>query len=154
MGVEAVVQIGTELGGPNFQTKLPILSTPGLEFLEFIIAASMVRESGGWERFQFQTTCSVYPLSNLLAKNFLFFFGKNARPMISKKLQNVIGNRAMDKILVHILGLKNDPCRNSHTCKGLYSKQRDLGKFASPSYCLFGVVFKFGVFLRETIRFI
>ena len=77
MEIEAVVQIGTELGGPNFHTKLLILSTPGLEFLEFIIAASMVRESRGWERFQFQTTCLQYPLSNPQTKKVLpFFFAK------------------------------------------------------------------------------
>ena len=71
--------------------------------------------------------------------------------MMSKKLQNIIGISAMDGILVNNFGLKNNPCRSGHTCKGLDSKQRDLGKFASPSNSLFCVVFEFRVFLREAI---
>ena len=70
---------------------------------------------------------------------------------MSKKLQKIIGINAMDEILVSNLGLENNPCRSGHTCKGLNSKQRDLGKFASPSNGLFCVVFEFLVFLRETI---
>ena len=71
--------------------------------------------------------------------------------MVSEKLQNIIGIRVMDEIVINNLGLENDPCCSSHTCKGLHSKQRDLGKFASPSNGLFGVVFEFRVFLGETI---
>ena len=74
--------------------------------------------------------------------------------MVSKELKNIIGIRAIDKTVVIILGLKNDPCCSGHTNKSSNSKQRDLGKFASPRNGLFSVTFEFGLFLRETIWFV
>ena len=60
----------------------------------------------------------------------------------------------MDKIVVIILGLKDDPGCRGHTYKGPNSKQRDLGKFDSPGNALFRVVFEFGFFFEETIWFV
>ena len=58
----------------------------------------------------------------------------------------------MDKIVVIIPGLENDPGCRGHTCKGPDSKQRYFGKFASPSSSLFRVVFEFGLFFEgETL---
>ena len=69
---------------------------------------------------------------------------------MSKQLQNIIGISAMDKIVIIILWLKSNPGSNSHRNKGSNRQQSDFGKIASPSNGLFGIVFKFGLFLRET----
>jgi len=66
--------------------------------------------------------------------------------MVSKKLQNIIGIRAMDKMVVIISGLKNDPGCRGHTYKGPNSKQCNFGKFASPSNGFFRVAFEFALF--------
>ena len=66
--------------------------------------------------------------------------------MLSKKLKNIIGIRAMRKIVVIIFGLRNDPGCSGHTNESPNSKQRDLGKFASPGNGLFSVVFDSDVF--------
>ena len=106
------------------------------------MAASMIRESGGGERFQIQRTCSEYPLNDELAEKSLpFLLAKKHGPMVSKELQNVIDIRAMDKTVDIILGLKNDPGCSGHTHKGPNSIQPNFGKFASPSNGLFRVCF-------------
>ena len=69
---------------------------------------------------------------------------------MSKQLQNIIGIRAVDKIVIVILWLKSNPGNNRHRNKGSNRKQRDFGKLASPSNGLFGIVFKFALILRET----
>ena len=86
-------------------------------------------------------------------KSIAFFFRKNCGPMMSKQLQNIIGISAMDKLVIIIMWLTNNPGSRGHRNKGSNSKQGDFGKLASPSNCLFGVVFKFGLCLRETFWF-
>ena len=66
--------------------------------------------------------------------------------MVSQELENIIGIRAMDVIVIIGLGLKKDPCSRGYSDKGLNSKKRNLGKLASPCNRLFGIVFKFGLF--------
>ena len=69
---------------------------------------------------------------------------------MSKQLQNIIGIRAMDKIVIIIMWLTNNPGSRSYRNKSSNSKQGDFGKLAPPSNGLFGIVFKFGLFLKET----
>ena len=51
-----------------------------------------------------------------------FFFAKTADQMMSKQLQNIIGIRAMDKLVIIMMRLTNNPGSHSHRNKGSNSK--------------------------------